>query len=96
VGYNSDVTLHPPPGSVHCLCPIGQLEGSAHTHETAPATDVAGCLIGQDVTSRREASNLDLISQLGTPGELDQRDVISGEEEESHKAWALSWTCSLP
>lgn len=41
----------------HCHC--GQLDGSAHTIETAPAADVAGRLIWQDVAGRREAGKLD-------------------------------------
>lgn len=41
----------------HCHC--GQLDGSTHTIETAPAADVAGRLIWQDVAGRREAGKLD-------------------------------------
>lgn len=61
-------------------CPYGQLDGSAHTIETAPAADVAGRLIWQDVAGRREAGKLDCVSQLGRARELDEGDVIAGEE----------------
>lgn len=61
-------------------CPCGQLDGSAHTIETAPAADVAGRLIWQDVAGRREAGKLDCVSQLGRARELDEGDVIAGEE----------------
>ena len=61
-------------------CPYGWLEGSARTVETAPAADVAGCLIGQDVAGGREAGELDLVSQLGAVRQLDEGDVIAGEE----------------
>lgn len=56
------------------------LKGSALTVETAPAADVAGGIIGQDVTGGRETGQLDLVSQLGAARELDEGNVIAGEE----------------
>lgn len=43
------------------LCPLALWpgRGSARTLETTPATDVAGCLVGQDVIGWREAGELD-------------------------------------
>lgn len=48
------------------FCPLSQwlgvcggVGGAARTVESAPATDVAGCLVGQDFTGRREAGELD-------------------------------------
>lgn len=60
--------------------PYGQLEDSARTVETAPAADVAGGFIGQDVAGGREVGKLDLVSQLGAARELDEGDVVAGEE----------------
>lgn len=59
--------------------PFGWLVGLL-TVEPAPAADVAGCLIGQNVARRREAGELHGVSQLGTARELDEGDVIAGEE----------------
>lgn len=44
----------------------GLVEGSARTVETAPASDVAGFLVGQDGISRREAGDLDCAPKPGT------------------------------
>lgn len=69
------------PGSVFpAHRPYGQLEDSARTVEAAPAADVAGGFVGQDVTGGREAGELDLVSQLGAARELDEGDVVAGEE----------------
>lgn len=76
----------------HAPSPCGRQEGSARTVEPAPATDVAGRPVGQDVASRREAGELDRVSQLGAARQLDESDVIAGEEESVRAAWPSSQT----
>lgn len=47
------------------------------SNEPAPAADVAGSRVGQDVTGRREAGELDGVSQHGRARKLDEGDVIA-------------------
>ena len=57
--------------------------GSQHplTLQSSPACDIADVVVGQDGAGRRQAAQLDLVSQGDRAGQFEQGNVVPGLEK---------------